>query len=143
MPAKSTIRNPHAPIAARLRAATKPAMHQIAPHLYAPDPAADWVPEFTLSRFVEREPGKYALVPVLENFVRITADVLKQLGVGRQFNTLKRLGRAGFIELIPIAPHCYLLNLDSYYNHVRRCAEHPDGFWSPGAGNLEAYREAL
>ena len=128
---------------ARLRAATKPAMIRIAPHLYAPDPAADRVPEFTISRFVEREPGKYVLVPVLENFVRITADVLKQLGLGRQFHTLQRLARSGFVEMIPIAPRCYLLNLDSYYNHVRRCAEDLDGFWTTGKGNLESYREAL
>lgn len=128
--------------AERLKAATRPPMIQVAPHLWAPDPEADRVLEITLARFVEAEGGHYRLVPVLENMARVNSDLLTKLGLERQFLTLYRLARAGFIEMIRIAPHTYLLNLDSYYNHVRRCAEDPE-FWDAGVGNREEYRKAL
>lgn len=44
-----------------------------------------------------------------------------------------------------MAPAAWMLNLTSYYNHLRRAAEaQADGedFWEEGNGNREAYREA-
>jgi hypothetical protein len=128
---------------AQLRKATAPVMVPVAPHLYALDPNCPRAPEFSIGKYLEVAPGKFKFVPVLEHFARVDNRVLSELGIANQWHTLCRLARAGFIELIAIAPRCYLLNLDSYYNHVRRCAEGGEGFWSEGKGNLEAYREAL
>jgi hypothetical protein len=128
--------------AEKLKDATRPPVYQVAPNLWAPDPAADGIPEMTLARFVEERPGAYRLVPVMENMARVNADLLKKIGMPSQFLTLYRLARAGFIEMIRIAPHTYLLNLDSWYNHVRRCAEDEE-FWEKGRGNREEYRKAL
>ena len=132
---------PHA-TTRQLKAATRPAMIRIAPNLYAPDPACPKVPEFSIGKFVEVTAGRYEFRPVLENFVRVNQDVLQKLGIGRQWHTLVRLSRAGFVELIKVAPGCYLINLDSYYNHVRRCAEAGPEFWDK-PGHLEQYRRAL
>ena len=143
MPNMSNHHRPPRPTAEQLKRATKPAMIRVAPCLYAPDPAADGVPEFSIGKYVERQPGKYELVPVLENFARVNMDLLRKLGLAGQWNTLCRLARASFVEMILVSPGCYLLNLDSYYNHVRRCAETGPEFWEPGKGNLEAYRKAL
>lgn len=132
---------PHA-TTRQLRAAAKPSMIRVAPHLYAPDPACPKVPEFSIGKFIEVAPDRFQFIPVLENFVRVSDDVLKKLGIGRQWRTLCRLARAGFVEMIQIAPHTYLLNLDSYYGHVRRCAEEGEDFWAK-PGNLEQYRRAL
>jgi hypothetical protein len=128
---------------AQLKRATTPAMTRVAPHLFAPDPAVGKALEFSLGKFVECQPGRYQFQPVLEHFVRVDSELLKLLGIGRQWGTLCRLARAGFVEMVKIAPCTFLLNLDSYYNHVRRCAEAGPEFWEHGRGNLEAYREAL
>lgn len=128
--------------ARQLKKATSPAMVRVAPNLYAPDPACPKVPEFSIGKFVETASGHYEFRPVLENFVRINQAVLQKLGIGRQWHTLIRLARANFVELIKIAPGCYLINLDSYYNHVRRCAEAGPEFWEK-KDNLEQYRRAL
>jgi hypothetical protein len=126
----------------QLRAAARPAMIRVAPNLYAPDPACPKVPEFSIGKYVEVAPDKFQFVPVLENFVRVSDEMLKKLGIARQWRTLVRLARAGFVEMIQIAPHTYLLNLDSYYGHVARCAEEGEDFWGK-PGNLEQYRRAL
>lgn len=133
-------------IAEKCRAAARPAMIQVAPGKYAPDPAAENVPEMSIGRFVPdgrdasgRETFRF--VPVMENMVRVNAKVLAKIGMAGQWDTLQRLGIAGFIELVRVAPHTTLLNLDSWYGHVARCAEDPDDFWNEK--RTKEYRKAI
>ncbi len=124
-----------------LKRAVKHPMIQVAPNLYAPDPVADGVPEISLGKFVpEKVGGIYRFIPVMENFVRINRDILALIGMKNQFMTMYRLQKAGFIEMVLVAPRTYLLNLSSWYNHVRRCAE-DDEFWT--SANLKEYQKVL
>ena len=125
-----------------LRRATRPAMTLVAPGVYKPFDGSQPVPEVTVSAWVQNADGTYRAIPLCERVVRLTARISGLLGFGRRYDTLLRLGRAGFVEIIPGTPRVHFINLTSWYNHLRRCAEDPR-FWEAGRGNLEAYLEAM
>jgi hypothetical protein len=130
------------PLADRLRKASRPPMVKVAPGLYVKEPAADGVVEMCIGRFVPEADGQhYRFVPLMENMVRVDARVLKMIGMERQMKTLERLGRGGFIEVVRVAPHTTLLNLESWYGHVARCAEEGEEYWSER--RVREYRRAL
>lgn len=125
----------------RLREATKADMVQVAPGKYVPkDPALD-PPDVTLASWVSNGDGTFRAVPFEDRLVRLTSKLAQQLGFYGQLNTLYRLGRAGFVEIIKVAPHTTLINLTSYYNHLRRCAE--DEYLWEDKKVLEHYRGAI
>ena len=129
------------PIEKRLRSATLPAMVQVAPGRYVPQDEKKGAPDVTLAAYVENDDGTYRPVPFNERMVRVDRRLIHMLGFTGQWHTVRRLARAGFIEMIAISPRVTLLNLDSWFNHLRRCAEEPE-FWEADA-NLEEYRRAL
>jgi len=126
--------------AERLRALTRPDMVQVAPGRWSPRPGKK-PPEFTVASWKNNGDGTYTAVPHEERMIRLTRKLADALGFQCQLHTFYRLGNAGFIELLHPAPGRRLLNLDSWYNHLRRVAEDPD-FWSSDGKNLKAYREA-
>jgi hypothetical protein len=133
---------PPAPLPARLAAITRPDMVQIAPGKYAP--TSDQVPEMTVCAWQKTADGHYHPVPVAERWIRLDEDMLRILGFRGDRprpDTLLRLGRAGFIEVIQATPKCHMLNLDSWFNHLRRCAEDPF-FWEDEA-RIDEYRKSL
>lgn len=132
----------HQSLPERIRKSIAPAMIQIAPGVYAKRTDAPEVQEVTLARYVPDGTGYYRLIPFQERFCRLDQKVLDLIGMSRQRMTMIRLARAGFIEMIMVAPRTYLLNLDSWFNHVRRCAEMPD-IWEPGSKYLKEYRRAI
>ena len=128
-------------IQARLKDAARPAMVQAAPGRWVP--ANGKVPEVSLCKWRQEADGSWTPLPFTERLVRLDAQLAAVLGFGgRQYQTLRRLGAAGFVEMIQIAPRVVLINLDSYCNHLRRCAEDPF-FWSTGGRNLDEYRKAI
>lgn len=129
-------------IAERLRMATRPAFVQAAPGKFVRAPGGGAAPEFTLARWQQDEQGLFFPQPFCEHMIRLDERVVRMLGFTRQWHTIYRLGRAGFIELVRVAPGTTLINLDSYYGHLARVAEDPE-FWDAGKGNLEEYRKAL
>jgi hypothetical protein len=133
------------PIQSRLRAATRPAMVQVAPGKYLRSPntgAEQQADGVTLARWSANGDGTYSPLPYTEPMVRVDARLIHLLGFRGQWHTLARLARAGFIEMIRIAPGTTMLNLNSYFNHLARCAEDAE-FWDKGKGNFEEYRKAL
>jgi hypothetical protein len=74
--------------------------------------------------------------------MRLDRRLARMLGFAGQYATLHRLGWAGFIEIVSPSPGVSLLNLDSWFNHLRRCAEDPE-FWSKSGPNYRAYSEAI
>lgn len=131
------------PLTKRLLAATRPAMIQVAPGKYAPFRKGANPPAVSLCTWAQNDDGTFSPLPFTERLVRLDTQVAAQLGFeGHQRNTLRRLGEAGFIDLIKITPGCTLLNLDSYYNHLRRCAENPD-FWNRDGKNFRVYLTCL
>lgn len=132
--------NPYKSIQARLHAATRPDMVEIAPGKFAPKDGAQ-APEMCIASWKRESDGTYRAVPVCERMVKLTSKLTRMLGFPGQFETIRRLGRAGYIECIKVTPQIYLLNLDSWYNHLRRCAEDPE-FWDSDGKNLKEYRQA-
>jgi len=125
----------------------QPSMVQVSPGRYVPA-EGDVPPERCLAFWRGNADGSYEAVPYTDRLVRLNRELLVVLGLydadhGRSsFNTMYRLHRAGFIEMVKAAPRMWMLNLDSWFNHLARVAEDAE-FWAEGRGNIEAYREAL
>lgn len=130
------------PLPERLRRITRPVMIQVAPGVYQKHPEAKAAQDVTIATFVEDQPGLYRLVAVPERMVRLTQQVLELIGMPAQRMTLMRLAKAGMIEMVKVAPNTCVLNMDSWYNHLRRCAENPE-MWDPGSPALKEYRRAI
>jgi len=144
---QSQIANPKSAIQQRLRAATRPAFIQVAPGKFVPasppgDGASAVEDNITLARWKPNGDGTYSPLPYSEPMVRVDSKLIKLLGFRGNWQTLARLGRAGFIEMVRLAPATTLLNLNSYFNHLARCAEDPE-FWDEGKGNLKEYRKSI
>lgn len=117
-------------------------MVEVAPGRFSLAPAGRRAPDVVLCRALPAENGTWRLCPENVTWARVNSELLTSIGMGRHFLTLYRLARGGFVEMVRIAPHTYLLNLDSWFNHLQRCAENPE-FWEAGRGNREEYRKAL
>ena len=128
------------PLSARLAAMTARKMIPVAPGRYVSQ-RGEPAPDFTFARWSRRPDGQYELLPEETHMIRLTGSVIRMLGFNERADTIFRLARAGFVEVVKVAPQTMLLNLDSWWNHVRRCAEDPE-FWN-NAANLEEYRKAL
>ncbi|MDF3129267.1 hypothetical protein P0Y35_08675 [Kiritimatiellaeota bacterium B1221] len=124
----------------------KPILREVAPGKFVPTAGtSEDLPDVMLCRIRDLGNGEVSLEPYREEWMRMDEDNLKLLGLEKSRHTILRLAAAGFIEALKVAPHTWMLNLTSYYNHLRRIAEaQADGenFWEEGNGNREAYREA-
>jgi hypothetical protein len=130
----------------RLRKLQGNSLVQVAPGLYRS--VTDVLPsDVILARLVDRGSDIKEVVPVSEKWARMSEKLQRQLGFTRHAETLFRLGRAGFIEIVQVAPNTHMLNLCSLYGHLARVAEAGDEFWDPstpqGLKRRKAYREAM
>jgi len=129
------------PITDRLRELSKPVMVQVAPGKWAPR-SGRIAPDFTIAQWRPNGDGTFTPVPSEEHMVRLTRKLVSKLvGESIQMTTFYRLARAGYIEIIQPVPQLRLLNLDSWYNHLRRCAENPE-IWESGSKWRKAYQQA-
>ncbi len=115
---------------------------EIAPGRFTLTPAGRSAPDVVMCRALPNGDGTWRLCPESVTWARMNGELLKALGLANQWQTLYRLSRAGFIELVRVAPHTYLLNLDSWWNHLARCAEDAE-FWEKDGRARAAYRKAL
>ena len=128
-------------LATKLTSATAPELIQVAPGRWMPNGGGK-LPDVCLATFRPMKDGTVELLPITDRLVALTPPLVKRLGFSDDdASTLQRLATAGFIEIVRVSPHRRLINLDSYYNHLRRVAEDPE-FWDNEA-NRAAYREAL
>ena len=70
--------------------------------------------------------------------MRLTRHSIRALGFDKRLTTLVRLARAGFIEVSHPSPGIRLLNVDSWFDHLRRTQEDPD-FWDEDGENWRNY----
>jgi len=144
----------------------EPSMIRVAPgrHAWVPKSAATPPDEYVLCRWSRQADGTFAPVPVAGRYVRLdskTATLLgfpMRAGVGAdaggenaaardvsgercRYDTILRLGRAGFIDVVRIAPSTILLDLDSWYRHLADCMDEPDR-WDEGKEDRETYLKA-
>lgn len=141
----SSVNSPSSDLPGQMDMFREPILRQVAPDRYVPtDP--DLVPDVLLCKVIPLDNGEYTIRPFREDWIRMCNSNLKLLGLANQRDTLVRLGRAGFVEVIQASPGMFLLNLTSWYNHLRRvaqCEADGESFWEPGKGNRELYLETL
>ncbi len=83
-------------------------------------------------------------VPIGGRFSRVRSELVSLLGFNtgadaQKYETLLRLARAGFIDMVKVSPGCWLLDVDSWHRHLLRCMENPE-MWDEGSPDLEEYR---
>jgi len=128
----------------------RPEMVRVAPGKHGWLPAEschpEQVPQYCLSRWARQPDGSYAPIPFPYRMVRLTPETTAQLGFVSgnrkvRYDTILRLGRAGFVELIRVSPNCWLIDLDSWFAHLGACMDDPD-YWDEGGPAREQYNLA-
>jgi hypothetical protein len=116
-------------LAKRLRDLQKLNLVQVAPGVWR-HTGTGQAPDMVICRVVPNDDGTVRLVPAYEKWMRLCGRNVRALGMEGQYHTLRRLGRAGFIEILNPAPGYHFLNLCSWWGHLARVAEDPDNFWN-------------
>jgi len=131
----------------------EPDMVRVAPgkHAWVPRSAATPPDEYVLCRWSKQADGTFAPVPVAGRYARLDSKLATLLGFPERrgkndqercrYDTILRLGRAGFVDTVRVAPNTWLLDLDSWYRHLADCMDNPD-MWSEGSEDLETYLKA-
>ena len=128
----------------------EPDMVRVAPgrHAWVPKSAATPPPEYVMCRWSKQADGTYAPVPVAGRDVRLDAKTAMLLGFPARtddngnercrYDTILRLGCAGFVDLVRVAPNTILLDLDSWYRHLADCMDDPER-WEEGREDRKTY----
>lgn len=131
----------------------EPDMVRVAPgrHAWVPKRAATPPPEYVVCRWSKQADGTWAPVPVAGRYVRLDSSTATLLGFPARagsdarercrYDTILRLGRAGFVDLVRVAPNTILLDLDSWYRHLADCMDDPDR-WDEGGDDRDTYLKA-
>lgn len=137
--------------AAKFRELAKPDMIKVtpstvnAPAVYVPKPGGR-VPDLVLAKWVNNGEGKYHLVPVGGRMARLSKELCAELGFrdmnhNRKYETMMRLHRAGYVELVKISPCCWMIDLDSWWRHLADCMDNPE-MWDEGSEERDNYLKA-
>ena len=127
-----------------------PTMVRVAPgrHAWVPKDAATPPDEYAVCRWSKQPDGTYAPVPVAGRYVRLDGRTASLLGFPARgeedrcrYDTILRLGRAGFVDVVRVAPNTILLDIDSWYRHLADCMDDPDR-WEEGSEDRETYLKA-
>ena len=145
------------PIPPPMEVAPEPGMVRVAPgrHAWVPKDAATPPDAYVMCRWSKQADGTFAPVPVAGRYVRLDSRTATLLGfparmpakAGRpdmercRYDTILRLGRAGFVDVVRVAPNTILLDLDSWYRHLADCMDDPDR-WDEGSEDRETYLKA-
>ena len=130
-------------LASQLDLFRQPVLRAIAPGIFVPT-NPQHIPEVILCKVIECGGGQVRLEPFREDWIQMDPPSLRMIGMGNKRNTLLRLSDGGFIECVKTSPGVWLLNLTSWYNHLRRVAEAAaDGedFWATEGDNYKVYIE--
>ena len=131
----------------------EPDMVRVAPgrHAWVPKRAATPPLEYVVCRWSKQADGTWAPVPVAGRYVRLDSSTATLLGFPARagsdarercrYDTILRLGRAGFVDLVRVAPNTILLDLDSWYRHLADCMDDPDR-WEDGRDDRKTYLKA-
>lgn len=131
----------------------EPAMVRVAPgqHAWIPRSAATPPDRYVMCRWSRQPDGTYAPVPVAGRYVRLDSKTASLLGFPMRagddggercrYDTILRLGRAGFVDVVRVAPNTILLDLDSWYRHLAGCMDDPER-WEDGKEDRETYLKA-
>lgn len=139
-------------------------------HAWVPKDAATPPDAYVMCRWSKQADGTFAPVPVAGRYVRLDSRTATLLGFPARgvrgteaaiqdgargakaanqdggyercrYDTILRLGRAGFVDVVRVAPNTALLDLDSWYRHLADCMDDPDR-WEEGSEDRETYLKA-
>lgn len=80
-------------------------------------------PEYVLCRMVQMREGEFRLEPVtVDMWVKMKENFCRSLGIELSDATLKRLGRAGFVQMSFPGPQAILVNVQSLLEHLKNTA---------------------
>ena len=134
-----------AALAERLRELARPDMVRVSPdrHAWIPARHVEQPPKYCLCRWSRGSDGHYSPLPVAGRWMRLTDELVAGLGFshGRRrtrWDTLMRLGRAGYIDIVHLSPGCWMLDLDSWFRHLAACAEDPE-LWDEDGEDRKNY----
>lgn len=125
-------------------------MVRVAPgrHAWVPKCAAKPPNKYVMCRWSQQSDGTFAPVPVAGRYIRLDSKTATLLGFPMRegdgglercrYDTILRLGRAGFVDLVRVAPNTILLDLDSWYRHLADCMDDPER-WDEGREDRETY----
>lgn len=115
---------------------------EVAPGRYEP-PRGESPPEYVVAETVSTAEGLRLRPAGFGRLAKLGPELRDLLGVSSrgQIETVKRLGRAGFVGLYHASPGVYLLDVDSWFRHLDQVAEDPD-FWDPEDSNWRRYMMA-
>ena len=132
-------------LAERLRECAASEMVRVAPDAYAWKPRVPGnEPEgLAVCRWTKGSDGAWRPMPLATRLVRVNAELMACLGFqsGRRrqrYDTLLRLARANFIDMVRPSPGVWMLDLATWYRHLAACAEDPE-MWDRGSEALEHY----
>lgn len=116
----------------------------IAPNRLAGKPCeadlAKLLPQEMLCTVVPIGGGEFKLRPIMHEWVQFSERTLAALNLGSQYQTLRRLGRAGFIRFRKISPNVLQVHLPSLMDHLAAMEADPD-FWDSEA-EMDRWRKA-
>ena len=109
---------------------------------FAPWPSHLPVPRVGMMEWVPQADGSYRpMIHCHPVWVRMTEHITEDLGLGINYQALRRLMRAGFVRERRIAPGQYSFDLQSYFKHC--AAVQADPYFWENERNLKRYMEAL
>ena len=124
-----------------VKAMTTPTMVEVKPGRWVARDSALDIPERFITSRIKQSDGTCRLVPDTVKLAHITSNLLAVLGLPEHgWRILHKLNAAKFVEVLRVSPRCSSLNLDSYFNHLKRVAEDPD-FWDQEGENFKLYTE--
>lgn len=137
------------PLAMTMREASRSDMVRVAPGRNAWMPAEraqSEVARHVLCRWSRQPDGTYQPVPLPYRLVRMTPETTAMLGFVSgnrtvRADTLLRLAAAGFIDCVRVSPHCWMLDLDSWFRHLEDCLDDPE-YWDEGGEARRKYNLA-
>ncbi len=99
------------------------------------------VPTIAIAKLVPQGDGTYkAIASIQRRYVRLTRDLPSNLGIGVDYNTLKRLIISGFVRGGKVSPSAYYVDIISVFEHVEKCFNDPE-YWTKQ--RLLSYKRAI
>lgn len=104
---------------------------QIAPGLYIPTEQLpqEAVPQYGYVKFVKQGDVYQPVIRGWGKAIRMRPSLKEALGLDLPYKTIMRLIKGGFIAARVPAPNTYLMDLDSFYEHIE-ASKDPE-FWTP------------
>lgn len=114
---------------------------EVAPGETYVDLSPDQAPRIAVADWIPQGDGTFkAVARIHEKEIKLTEETLRQLGIGVDIKTLRRLILGGFVRGQRVSPRGWTFFLQSYIEHRNLCLADPD-FWSPDhpAGHYHRY----